>query len=109
MSRLDRIDSLLKKEISAVIQHKLDAKIGFLSITEVDVNKDLSHAKVYYSMIGSEEDKEKTHKALVKAAGYIKGEVGKVVRLKKIPTLRFIYDNSLERGNVITQKINSLD
>ncbi|NQY74946.1 MAG: 30S ribosome-binding factor RbfA [Candidatus Margulisbacteria bacterium] len=109
MSRIDRINALIKEEIAHILQRKMrDQHIGFISITNVDVSKDMSHAKIYFSQIGTDKEKKKTLNTLKTASRFIKGEIGKVIRLKHIPDLQFIFDESLERGFDIVDKINKL-
>ena len=110
MSRLDKVKSLLKKEISTILTHKInDSRIEFISIIHIDISPDLRNAKIYYSTFGDEEKRKKTHFALKDASKFIKGELGKVLQFTVVPNLRFIYDNSLEKGSEIVNKINSLN
>ena len=109
MDRMKRVNALIKQEVADIIQKKLDnANVGFISITEVDVSKDLRNAKVYYSQIGSVEEKEATFTALKKTAKFIKGELGRVLRMKNIPDLFFVFDDSIEKGVDMVNKINNL-
>lgn len=107
--RTERVETLLQQEIAKIIQTRLDSgKIGFISITGVRVTPDLSKADVFYSQIGSEEDKERTFSALKKAAGYIKGQLGRTIRLKYIPKLVFRFDEGIERGAEIAAQLRKL-
>ena len=100
VSRIKRISSLLKQELSKIIQSKLrDDRIGFISIIDIEITKDLRFAKVFYSQIGSDEEKKDTQKALKIAAKFIKGELGRAIQLKTVPNLKFIYDESIERAS----------
>ena len=108
MSRIDRVESLLRQEIAKVLQDKLRDELGFISITVVRVSKDLSSARVYYSQLGSIEDKRASFEILKKKAKWIKGELGRVLRLKTIPNLRFLYDPSLSDGDQILQNIDAI-
>lgn len=109
MARIDRVQALLKAEIAKVLQTQLrDGKIGFITITEVKVSKDLGHAQIYYSEIGSDEQKKKTEKALRSASRFIHHEIFKKVYLKTVPKLRFRYDPSIEKGVELINKINQL-
>ena len=108
--RLERISALLKVEISRILRQTInDPKIGFISIIEIKLSKDLGIAKVYYSQIGTEQEKEDTLARLKKVRGVIKGELGRVLHLKTIPNLRFVFDPSLEKGVDLVQKINNLN
>ena len=110
MNRLDRVTSLLKKEISDIIIHKInDTRIGLVSITHIDISPDLRNAKVYYSVFGDEDTIKKTKSGLQSASKFIKGELGKVLQFQFVPHIRYIYDNSLEKGSDIVNKIASLN
>ena len=110
MARIDRLESLFKREIAAVIQKNMDFnKIGLVSILRIDISKDLEHAKVYYSHLGDNKSKEKANELLRKARGFIKGELGKVLHIKSIPSLNFIYDDELQHSSCIADKIKQLN
>lgn len=92
MSRLDKISSLLKKEISQILIHKVnDSRVNLVSIIDISVSPDLRNAKVYYSVMGDEEKRKKTHFALKSATKYIKSELGKVLQFPTVPHPRFIF------------------
>ena len=97
--RNERVRKTLMKEIADIIQKELkDSRIhGIVSITDIEISHDNSYAKVYYSVFASEEEKETTIKAITDNTSKIRYEVGKRVRLRLTPELRFIPDNSLER------------
>jgi len=77
-----------------------------ISITEVNVTKDLRYAKVYVSVMGSEEEKANSLEGLKSAAGFIRREIGRRVQLRYTPEIHFELDNSIERGAYITKLIN---
>tara|TARA_B100000315_G_C14245716_1_gene437318 strand:+ start:137 stop:478 length:342 start_codon:yes stop_codon:yes gene_type:complete len=109
VNRLDRVSSLLKQEIALIISQKInDKRIGFISITGIKISKDLSDAWVYYSQIGSDQEKEITKRGLYSAQKFIKMELGKIIALKKIPNLHFRYDKAIESGSNIIHKINNI-
>lgn len=110
MSRLEKIASQLKKEVSEILRRRIDDKrIGFVSITDVDVSVDFEHAKIYYSQIGSEKEKKATVKGLDSARHHIRSELFKVLRIKTVPRLNFEYDYSLEKGVLLVNKLNKLE
>lgn len=80
--------------------------VGFCTITGVDVTKDLAQAKVFVSVFGPEKEQEATLAALRRAAGYLRGEVGREVRMRGAPTLLFVLDTSVERGARVGDAIN---
>lgn len=97
--RDNRISEELKKEISDILfQDIKDPDIGFVSIIKADVSHDLRVAKVYYSVMGSEEVVEKTQKAMKRSAGFIRRELANRMSLRYTPELVFIYDTSIEHG-----------
>ncbi len=108
MDRIDRISEEMKKEVSAIIQNELkDPRVPkFVSVTSADVTKDLRYAKVYVSVLGSEEDKKNALEGLKSAAGFIRREAGQRLQLRYAPELYFELDNSIERGVYITKLIN---
>ncbi len=109
MSRQERISSLLKTEISRLLHQKInDSRIGFISIVDVKISKDNAHAWVYYSQIGSDEDKERTKKGLSSATKFLHAELSKLIRYMALPKLHFRFDDSLEKGSDLIQKINQL-
>ncbi len=97
--RADRVNELLLEEISILVQKLKDPRIGFVTITGVDVTDDLRHAKVYVSVMGDDEDvRAQTLEGLHSAAGFIRRELGHVLTLRRIPALAFRYDASVEQG-----------
>jgi len=94
-----RLGELLREEISEIIRGQLrDPRLGFVSITEVEVAPDLQQALVRVSVLGEAAEQESSMEALESAAGYIRGELGKALRLRRVPQLSFRLDRSLERG-----------
>jgi len=108
MERIERISEEIKREISDIIQNELkDPRLSkLISITEVNVTKDLRYAKVYVSVMGSEEEKANSLEGLKSAAGFIRREIGRRVQLRYTPEIHFELDNSIERGAYITKLIN---
>ena len=109
--RNERVRKALMREISDIIFREIkDPQIcGMVSITDVDVSPDNSAARVFYSVYGNDEVKEKTSHALERHVGQIRHEVGKRIRLRKTPTLLFILDNSMERGARMMELINKIE
>ena len=110
MSRLERIQSLIKEAVAEILRRKVqNSKIGFISITEVQVSKPIDHAWVYFSQIGNEKEKRETLKALKTVEKFVSAEVGKVVQTRNSPRIHFVFDESLERGVDLVNKINALE
>lgn len=107
MPRTDRLDSLFLKEISSIIQFDLnDPKIGFATVSEVKISPDLSLAKVYVSFFGKNYKKRDGIEALRRAKGFIKTELAHRIKIRKIPDLEFIVDDSLDKAEHIESIIN---
>lgn len=105
-NRLDRVNELVLRELAVAIQRELkDHQMGMVTLTEVKVSKDFSHAKVYFSVL-TEEDVEKTTQALQKSAGFLRGLLGKRIKLRTIPQLKFIYDDTTIKGNRLSKLID---
>ena len=108
--RSARVGDQIKREISEIVQAELrDPGLGFVTITAVEVTADLKHASVYYSVLGTEEQKKSSGLALKRAAGFIQQQVGKRVRLKYLPALEFHYDRSLEYGEKIDRLLHQIE
>jgi ribosome-binding factor A len=108
-NRQKRLGELLKKEISDLILRGIkDPRIGFVSITEVELSPDLRYAKVFISVLGSESERKATIAGFRSATGFIRREIGNRLRLKYVPELSIIYDNSIEHGSRILELIDSV-
>lgn len=100
--RQSRIEALFLHEISNIINYTVnDPAVGFATVTDVKVSKDLSYAKVYVSFIGKAARYGSGLKALQRAKGFIRSELAKQITLRKVPELVFIRDESLEKGKQI--------
>ena len=109
--RNERIRKTLMKEIADIIQKELkDTRIsGIVSITDLEMSHDNSFAKVYFSVFSTDEEKKaKTIEALEENVSKIRYEVGKRIRLRLTPELRFIPDDSLERGAKVSDLIDKI-
>lgn len=107
--RTARIDELLREEISAILRREVDdPRIGFVTITDVEVDRELSHANVWVSIIGSEKERRTTIRALVGAMPFVRRQLGKL-RLKRIPALHVKEDQTSERGTRILQILGEIE
>lgn len=94
--RLDRVNQLMKEEISLLLQRELkDPRLGFVTVTEVAVSKDLRSGKVYVSVLGTEEQWRDSLAALDRARGFIRNWLGPRLRLRAVPVLTFHPDRSM--------------
>jgi ribosome-binding factor A len=109
-NRVRRVAEQIKKDISRIIRSEIkDPRIaGLTSVTEVQLTRDLRYASVYVSIYGSDAEKEETLQTLSRASGFIRAEVGKVVRLRYTPEINFYLDNSMEYGAHIDKVLKSL-
>ncbi len=108
--RLQRVRELLKREIGEVIRRELPvAEAGLININDVMVSADLHSALIYVGIFGSPEQKKRGASMLHKQQKRIQGLVGKAVVLKYTPRLRFIVDDSIERGNHVLEILEELD
>lgn len=107
--RQRRVGDQIQKEISNLLLREVkDPRIGFVTLTAVDVSGDLRHARVFYTVMGEQDQKDSTQKALVKATPFIRRELGRRLRLRCTPELQFCFDGSLEYGNRIESLIKEL-
>lgn len=103
----ERINSNIQKEISYIVANEIkNPNIKFVTITAVDVTSDLSYAKVYFTTL---EDINETIEAFKSAKGFIRKNLADRIELRHIPELEFIYDESIEYGNRIEEKIKEIN
>lgn len=108
--RSNRVAEQMKKELGDIITRKLkDPRVGFVTITDVEVTGDLQQATVYISALGSERERQDTLNALIKASGFIRTEIGHRIRLRRTPEIAFQFDSSVEYGNKIDELLRSLN
>ena len=90
--RTDRVQKVAREVLGEAIQALKDPRIGFATITAVRVTPDLRHARIFVSVLGSEEEREETMKGLRSAKSHLRGELGRQMRLKYLPELTFELD-----------------
>jgi len=105
--RTQRLGDLIQRDLSELIRLELrDPRVGMLTITSVDVSPDMSHAKVFFTML--EKDKlEDTLHGLKRSAGFLRSQLAKRIKMYTTPELRFEYDESVERGDRLSRLIDS--
>jgi len=107
--RSERVSELLLEEISWLIERELkDPRIGFVTLTKVKVSRDLRHARVYVSVMGSDEERDRSMQGLRSAVGFIKMRLGENLRLKNLPDIDFILDTTLDRVRRIEELIKEI-
>lgn len=107
--RANRVGEQMKKELGEIISRKLkDPRIGFVTVTDVQVTGDLQQATVFISVLGDEQQREDSLIGLTKATGFIRSEIGQRIRLRKTPEIFFEYDESIDYGNRIESLLNKI-
>jgi ribosome-binding factor A len=105
--RLRRVNEAVRQVLSdAITQDLKDPRIGFVTVTAVDTSPDLRHARVYVSVLGSEDDREASLQGLRSAHGFLQRRVAEELHIKHTPTLDFVYDPSVERGMRISELLD---
>jgi ribosome-binding factor A len=100
-ARTQRVADFLQRELAAIIQHEVrDPRVGMVSITGVDVSRDMGHAKVYYTSMAanSADEASESTEALNKAAGFLRSQLSRDSSMRMVPQLRFYFDASVGRG-----------
>mgnify|MGYP003291194214 FL=1 len=107
--RVQRVEKIIERELASIIFSEVHNElIKFVSITKVALNKDMSVAMVWYTVLGNDGEIEATKKALEQAKGFLRSELAHRLDLRKTPELRFKYDESLAYGNHISEVIENL-
>jgi ribosome-binding factor A len=107
--RTDRIDELLRQEIGSIVSRDVaDPRVGFATITKVETTPDLRHARVWVSVIGQPKERSQTIAALGRAMPFVRHELGRTLRLKRIPDLHIELDDTAERGTRVMHLLDEL-
>lgn len=107
--RKDRLEELIKRIISEIIIRELkDPRLGFITITGVELNKDYSEAKIGVSILGSSLDVRKSMEGIRSSSGYVQKLLGKELKIRNTPRVYFYLDKSVEEGVDMVHKINNL-
>jgi ribosome-binding factor A len=108
--RVDRLNTLLQEEISALLRQVKDPRLaGLVTVTRVEVSADLAHARVFVSVLGTPQQKESTQQALTSAAGFLRRELGHRLTLRRVPALHFQVDTALEEAGRVLDLLHRLD
>jgi len=108
--RTDRIDELLKQEIGALLAKEIaDPRIGFATITDVETAPDLRHARVWVSVIGQPGERDEAVRALQQSMSFVRHELGRRLRLRRIPEFHVRLDDSAERGTRVLRLIEEVE
>lgn len=114
--RMRRVDEALRQVISDALATELkDPRVGFVTVTDVRTSPDLRHARVYVSVLGSgggasdEQERSDTLSGLQSAHGFLQGRIAGELRLKRTPTLEFLYDDTTDRAMRVEELIEEMD
>lgn len=109
--RIDRIAEDIKRELIAILREVKDPKVSgkMLTVVKVDVSNDLSYAKVYVSALEGIDCAREAVKGLKAAQGFVRGRLGSSLRLRKIPELKFVADDSIEKGMELFDKLKGIE
>lgn len=110
-SRSERVNEQIRRELADLIRSgikdpRLEAQFKLVTLTDVEVTPDYAHAKVFYTSLSGSEQRAQVDHGLKAAAGFLRRELGKRVRIHHIPELHFIYDESVERGTQLSHLID---
>lgn len=102
-----RVNEAVREVLSARIAEGLsDPRIGFVTVTSVETSPDLRHARVYVSVLGDESERAETLSGLDSAHGFLQQAIGRELRMKRTPTLQFVFDESIDRGIRISELLD---
>jgi ribosome-binding factor A len=108
--RTDRLDSQIRQELMELLQREMkDPRVGFATITRVETARDLGSAKVWVSILGSEEERDQTLKALTDAAPWLRRQLGGRLTIRHIPQLVIRHDDSIESGNRVLELLREIE
>jgi ribosome-binding factor A len=108
-ARADRVSDVLQKEVCELLLKEVkDPHLGFITITGVEVSRDLKLAKIFYTLLGSPEQADVSSRALQRITPFIKKQLGRKLHMRSIPDISFRYDHSLEYGTKIDHILDRL-
>ena len=107
--RADRVGDAIRHELADILLRKIkDPRVGFVTMTRVELTDDLMHAKVFVSVMGDEAAKKETMKGLRSACPFIRGELGRRLKMRSTPELVFLIDEAIERGDRMLDTLRKL-
>jgi ribosome-binding factor A len=108
-SRPDRVADQIRAEIAQLLAREVhDPGIGFVTLTRVQISPDLQQARVFFTVLGDEKARKSSGQALERAAPFLRRQIGKRLRLRRVPELRFTYDESIAGQDRIEQLLNEI-
>ncbi len=106
--RMQKVAGMIKETLAEIFPACKDPRVGFVTITQVEVAPDLTSARVFVSILGEEEQMARSFEGLKSAEGFFRRELGKKIRLKKTPRVNFILDRGIQRGVDVVNLINQI-
>jgi ribosome-binding factor A len=108
--RMRRVNEAVREVLSVRLAEGLkDPRIGFVTVTAVETSPDLRHARVFVSVLGDETDRDRTLAGLASSHGLLQAAIASELRMKRTPTLDFVYDESIDRGMRISELLDEDD
>ncbi|MDX9716843.1 30S ribosome-binding factor RbfA [Thauera sp. WH-2] len=108
-SRSQRVVEQIRRELAELIRLEVkDPRVGFITLTDVEITPDYAHAKVYFTNMTGEDDVPEILQGLRRASGFLRRELGRRIRIHTIPELHFHYDRSVEEGSRLSQLIDAV-
>jgi ribosome-binding factor A len=108
--RMRRVNEAVREVLSGRLAEGLkDPRIGFVTVTAVETSPDLRHARVFVSVLGNDAERDRTLAGLTSSHGLLQAEIARELRMKRTPTLEFVYDDSIDRGMRITELLDEGD
>jgi ribosome-binding factor A len=106
--RARRVADQMQRELSELIRLEVkDPRVGMLTITEVEVTRDMDHAKVFFTTLGGKTEHELCLLGLQRASGFLRTQLSHRMQLRQVPKISFVYDHSVERGMQLSQLIET--
>ena len=109
--RPEKVAHLMRREVADILEMKLrDPRLGrTVTVTDVEVTHDLSFAKIFVTVLGDEAERKSTLEALAHATGFVRREIGQRLKLREVPEIRFLYDDSLDKGGRVEALLRRLE
>jgi ribosome-binding factor A len=105
-SRTLRVADQIQRELAELIHLEVkDPRVGMVTLTGVEVSPDYTHAKVFFTLLGNAAQQDAAARGLAHAAGFLRGQIGRRIKLHTTPELHFVFDESVERGDRLSQLI----
>jgi ribosome-binding factor A len=107
--RIERLNGSIKALLGELIESSVkDPRVGFVTVTAVEVSNDLETAKVYYTVLGDDDEREESKHGLMSAKNFLRKTIGRELKLKNAPDLRFVYDDTLDRSVQIEDALKQI-